>query len=68
MNRSSMGTMSLTDSTAPCPASPGQHFGIGGQIAVQGGGQFHRNPDGLLIGQRPEFQLHHMSASLRFED
>lgn len=48
---------------------PRQDLGIGNKIAMQGSGQIETDFNGLVIGQRFDFELQHLfSFSVRLED
>ena len=39
--------------------SPPEHLGVGEQLPMDIGGQFEREPDGLVVGEQAELELAH---------
>ena len=57
MKRASIGATSFAGSTVPCPVSPGEHLGVGDEIAMHGGGKFDRQLHRPVVGNGGELQL-----------
>jgi len=50
------------------PIFAAKNLGVRDEIAVKRSGQFQRDFHRLVVFERPEFELGHPLASVRFED